>query len=163
MPTEDAYSSGHLVLSHLGLANALLLRPLTHKHTLHSLIWLLPEFDITEYRFPWGICKGCGMLTGDAYSFGHLVLYNFGLACFLILRPTPPELVLSPDLWVSNTPRYFCFTFTCLSCIKTVTLLKTFKAAIYIYRLLNWHPYSLKPSEMTLWSMILWLHKGTLC
>ena len=84
MPTEDAYSSGHLVLSILGFADVLLLRPLTLNHTLHhrfmtlSQIWLLTKFDITEYRFPWGICNGCGMPSGDAYSSGHLVLSHFG-------------------------------------------------------------------------------------
>ena len=30
---------------------------------------LLPNFE----RFPLNICDGCGMPTGDAYSFGHLV------------------------------------------------------------------------------------------
>ena len=43
-----------------------------------SQIRLLTEFDITDYRFPWGICNGCGMPTGDAYSSGHLVLSHFG-------------------------------------------------------------------------------------
>ena len=84
MPTEDAYSSGHMVLSIFGFADVLLLRPLTLNHTLHhqfmtlSQIWLLTKFDITEYRFPWGICNGCGMPSGDAYSSGHLVLSHFG-------------------------------------------------------------------------------------
>ena len=32
----------------------------------------------------------------------------------------------------------------------------------HIYRLLIWHQYSLITSEMTLWSTILWLQKGTL-
>ena len=31
------------------------------------------------------------------------------LACVLMSRPIYPELVLSPDLWISNTPRYFSF------------------------------------------------------
>ena len=84
MPTEDAYSSGHLVLSHLGFANVLLLRPLTLNHTLHQFMTPFPDltftdFDvITEYRFPKCICNGCGMPTGDAYSSGHLVLSHFG-------------------------------------------------------------------------------------
>ena len=44
-----------------------------------SLIWLFTDFDvITKYRFPKGICNGCGMPTGDAYSSGHLVLSHFG-------------------------------------------------------------------------------------
>ena len=42
-------------------------------------MWLFTDFDvITEYRFPKGICNGCGMPTGDAYSSGHLVLSHFG-------------------------------------------------------------------------------------
>ena len=41
-----------------------------------NLIWL--NIDMTEYRFLWDFCNGCGMLTGDAYSSGHLVLSNFG-------------------------------------------------------------------------------------
>ena len=43
-----------------------------------SQIRILTEFDITDYRFPWGICNGCGMPTGDAYSSGYLVLSHFG-------------------------------------------------------------------------------------
>ena len=85
MPTEDAYSSGHLVLSHMEFADVLLLRPLTlsiiHYTSLWhlSLTWLLTDFDaITVHRFPWGICNGCGVPTGDAYSSGHLVLSHFG-------------------------------------------------------------------------------------
>ena len=34
---------------------------------------------------------------------------TLGLACVLMLRPIFSELVLSPDLWISNTPRYFSF------------------------------------------------------
>ena len=34
-----------------------------------------------------------------------------GLACVLMSRSISPELVLSPDLWISNTPRYFSFAF----------------------------------------------------
>ena len=36
---------------------------------------------------------------------------TLGLACVLMSRPTSPELVLSPDVWISNTPRYFSFAF----------------------------------------------------
>ena len=45
---------------------------------LHLTPPVLTEFDMTEYRFPWDICNGCGMLTGGAYSSGHLVLSPFG-------------------------------------------------------------------------------------
>ena len=34
---------------------------------------------------------------------------TLGLASVLMLRPMSPELVLCPDFWVSNIPRYFCF------------------------------------------------------
>ena len=33
-PTEDAYPSGHLVLSHLGLACVLMLRPISNEFVL---------------------------------------------------------------------------------------------------------------------------------
>ena len=36
---------------------------------------------------------------------------TLGLAYVLMSRPISPELVLSPDLWISNTPRYFSFAF----------------------------------------------------
>ena len=36
---------------------------------------------------------------------------TLGLACVLMSRPIFPELVLSPDLWISNTPRYFSFAY----------------------------------------------------
>ena len=45
----------------------------------------------------------------DTWSFPTL-----GLACVLMSRPTSPELVLFPDFWVSNIPRYFCFSFICI-------------------------------------------------
>ena len=84
MPTEDAYSSGHLVLSHWDLQ---MFSCWDHWHSITrytslwhlSLIWLFTDFDIISvYRFPKGICNGCGMPTGDAYSSGHLVLSHFG-------------------------------------------------------------------------------------
>ena len=34
---------------------------------------------------------------------------TLGLACVLMSRPIPPELVLSPDFWISNIPQYFSF------------------------------------------------------
>ena len=48
-----------------------------HQFMTLSQILLLTEFEITEYRFAWGICYGCVMPTGDAYSSGHLVLSHF--------------------------------------------------------------------------------------
>ena len=40
---------------------------------------------------------------------------TLGLACVLMSRPISPELVLSPDFWISNTPRYFSFALNSLS------------------------------------------------
>ena len=34
---------------------------------------------------------------------------TLGLACVLMSRPISPELVLYPDFWISNIPRYFPF------------------------------------------------------
>ena len=34
---------------------------------------------------------------------------TLGLASVIMLRPMSPELVLFPDFWVTNIPRYFCF------------------------------------------------------
>ena len=64
-----------------------------------SLIWLLYEFDMTEYRFPWGICNGCSMQTEDAYFFGYLVPSHLGLAYVLLVETNPfSELVvIFPD------------------------------------------------------------------
>ena len=41
----------------------------------------------------------------------------FGLASVLMLKPMSPELVLFPDVWVSNIPRYFCFCLYSLLCL----------------------------------------------
>ena len=135
MQTGDAYSSEHLVLSHLGFANVLLLRPLTLNHALHnqfmtlSLNWLLTEldsfswidttnswhfpwFDSTEYRFPWNICNGCGMLTGNAYSSERLVPSLWDLH-FLLVETNPfPNLSLFYRTLLFEYPSVlsrFCF------------------------------------------------------
>ena len=107
MPTEDAYSSGHLVLSPLGFANFLLLRPLQLHHTLHhqfmtlSLIWHFTEFDTFHWfdttnswpclRFDFLLnltlliigfhgasATGVACLQGTLTPPGHLVLSHFG-------------------------------------------------------------------------------------
>ena len=84
-----------------------------------SLVWLLTEFDMTEYRFPWDFCNGCGMLTGNAYSSGHLVLSHFGtcmcfnvetdlsLTCLVsgLLNFEHPSVLLFCLLWYSNVSR----------------------------------------------------------
>ena len=51
------------------------------------------------------------MPTEDAYSSGPWSCPTMGLACVLMSRPISPELILSPDFWISNIPRYFSFAY----------------------------------------------------
>ena len=54
----------------------------------------LPNYE----RFPWNICNGCSMPTGDTYSSEHLVPSDLGLAYVLLVETNPfPELVIFPD------------------------------------------------------------------
>ena len=78
------------------------------------LIWtLLP--NLTVYLIVQGVhrtyatgaaCQQRTLTPPDTWSCPTL-----GLACVLMSRPISPELVLSPDFWISNTPRYFSFAF----------------------------------------------------
>ena len=80
--------------------------------TLFLLIWtLLP--NLTFYLMARGFhrtfatgaaCQHRKLTPPDTWSCPTL-----GLASVLMLIPISPELVLSPDFWVSNIPRYFCF------------------------------------------------------
>ena len=79
------------------------------------LIWtLIPNltFNLIVWSFhrtfaAGAACQQRTLTPPDTWSCPTL-----GLACVLMSRPIPPELVLFPDFWVSNIPRYFCF------CIK---------------------------------------------
>ena len=76
------------------------------------LIWtLLP--NLTFYLIVQGFhrtyatgaaCQQRTLTPPDTWSCPTL-----GLACVLMSRPISPELVLSPDFWISNIPRYFSF------------------------------------------------------
>ena len=76
------------------------------------LIWaLLPH--LTFYLFVQGFhrtyatgaaCQQRTLTPPDTWS-----CPTSGLACVLMSRPISPELVLSPDFWISNIPRYFSF------------------------------------------------------
>ena len=77
-----------------------------------SLIWSL-LLNLTFYLIVQGFhrtyatgaaCQQRTLTPPDTWSCPTL-----GLACVLISRPISPELVLSPDFWISNTPRYFSF------------------------------------------------------
>ena len=50
------------------------------------------------------VCQQRTLTPPDTWSCSTL-----GLACVLMSRPISPELVLSPDFWVSNIPWYFSF------------------------------------------------------
>ena len=65
---------------------------------------LLPNFEWS----PWTICDGCGMPTGDAYSFGHVVPSLWDLHIFYLLRPILFRTCrYFTGLCSSNIPRYF--------------------------------------------------------
>ena len=78
------------------------------------LIWtLLPNltFHLIVWGFHWTFATGAAcqqrtLTPPDTWSCPTL-----GLACVLMLRPISLELVLFPDFWASNIPRYFCFAF----------------------------------------------------
>ena len=84
MPTEDAYSSGHLVLSHFGTCMC----------------------SNVETNLSW-TCLVSGLLNFEHPS---VLLFCLRLACFLMLRPFSSKLVLFPDVWISNISLYFYFT-----------------------------------------------------
>ena len=85
MPTEDAYFSGHLVLSLFGTSICSTCWDQRHPVSIthYTNLWHYTGLyyywicHLTKYWFPLSICNGCGMPTGDAYSSGHLVLSHF--------------------------------------------------------------------------------------
>ena len=103
---EKSYSSGHLVLSLLGLAFVLLVETSDILYRLDIIpvcdiitgLNIFTEFDISpnigfHRAFATGVACQQGTLTPpDTWSCPTL-----GLACVLMSRPISPELVLSPD------------------------------------------------------------------
>ena len=98
---------------------------ITHGHYTNFwplLIWtLLP--NLTFYLVVQGFhrtyatgaaCQQRTLTPPDTWSCPTL-----GLACVLMSRPISPELVLSPDVWILNTPRYFSFAFS--SCVSDLS------------------------------------------
>ena len=99
-----------------------LLRPATSyiDWTLYQFVTLLPDLTLsywiwhfTKYWFPYNICNGCGMPTGDADSSGHPVPSLWDLRMFYLLRPILFRTCrYFTGLCSSNIPRYFldfCF------------------------------------------------------
>ena len=75
--------------------------------------WSAPYYRIWLNLLVWGFhrtfatgaaCQQRKLTPLDTWSCPTL-----GLAWVLMSRPITPELVLFPDFWVSNIPRYFCF------------------------------------------------------
>ena len=56
---------------------------------------------------------------------------TLGLACVLMSRPISHELVLSPDLWISNTPRYFSFASHSFQCNLTEKIAKMARKSVF--------------------------------
>ena len=88
--------------------------------TLHQFLTVtdldhITEFDLKNYLIVEGFHRTYA--TGAACQQRTLTppdtwyCPTLGLTCVLMSRPISPELVLSPDIWISNTPRYFSFAF----------------------------------------------------
>ena len=87
------------------------------------LIWtLLP--NLTFYLIVQGFhrtyatgaaCQQRTLTPPDTWSCPTL-----GLACVLMSRPISPELVLCPDFWISNTPRYFSFAYRYIDAVLSI-------------------------------------------
>ena len=68
-------------------------------------IWLLPNCARFQRTFATGAaCQQRTLTAPDTWS-----CPTMGLACILMSRQISPQLVLFPDFWVSNIPRYFYF------------------------------------------------------
>ena len=74
---------------------------------------------VIEHNATGAACQQRTLTPPDTWSCPTL-----GLACVLMSRPIFPELVLSPDFWISNTPRYFSFAYFILAYQKNIFSLK---------------------------------------
>ena len=72
---------------------------------------LLPILTLLQNcgRFPKNIARGAASQQRALTPPDTWFCPTLGLACVLMSRPISPELVLSPDFCISNTPRYFSF------------------------------------------------------
>ena len=102
---------------------------LGHDHIQYTLNWLditpifeliteldlITDFDlITKFGgFHRTLQRGAASQTEDAYSSGHLVLSQLGIAFVLMLRPFFPELVMSMELLSFEYPSVLLFCFGC--------------------------------------------------
>ena len=110
MPTDDAYSLRTPGPVPFGIC----ICSSNRNHTTY--LWrfpnmtYLPNFTLLNWRgfnriYATGVaCKQGTLTPPDTWSCPTL-----GLACVLMSRPISPKLILSPDFWISNIPRYFSF------------------------------------------------------
>ena len=104
------------------------------------LIWtLLP--NLTFYLIVWGFhrtfatgaaCQQRTLTPPDTLSCPTL-----GIACVLMSKPISPELVLFPDFWVSNIPRYFCFALSTCQLLAHINCALPFGVVSYRRSYLN--------------------------
>ena len=82
---EDAYSSGHLVLSHLGLAFVLLLRPFFPE--------LVMSTDILNFQHPLVLllCSSPEPLDGFWWNLVGMKYPSWSLTSVVVFRPDPPR------------------------------------------------------------------------
>ena len=88
---------------------------LWHYYQTEYFYWIWYFF---KYWFPYTICNGCCMPTGDAYSSGHLIPSHLGLAHVLLVETNSfPELVvICPDYAIRTS----LDTFSSLLCMELV-------------------------------------------
>ena len=106
MPTEDAYSSGHLVLSLLGLAFVLLVETSDILYRIDIILDcdiitglnIITESDISPNTgFHGASATGVACQQGTRTPPDTWSCPTLGLASVLMLRPISPELVLFLD------------------------------------------------------------------
>ena len=106
MPTEDAYSSGHLILSNFGTCKCSNVETNLSWTCLVSGLWVskIPRY----FCFA---CNGCGMPAENAYHSRHQVPpppRHFGTCLFSNCWDQIPRTChVFTRLFTSNTPRYF--------------------------------------------------------
>ena len=92
--------------------------------------------NLTVYLVVWGFHRtfatGAACQQRTLTPPGTWSCATLGLACVLMSRPIFPELVLFPNFWVSNIPRYFCFAIN-LTSRKTVVQSKVKIFKMYKY------------------------------
>ena len=93
------------------------------------LIWTLLQ-NSTFYLIVQGFHRHRAYATGAACQQRTLTSPDtwscptLGLASVLMSRPIYPELVLFPDFWISNTPRYFSFALFLLKILRNASQLE---------------------------------------